>query len=325
MGAMKDYYIHLMNEPQRWVSIVYFICPKCEKPVRQEIDVPEPNYAGEKSSDMVSEGDVELHCESCDTYFDGDVWAGPAHCDINLREHPDVTISCDPPGYNRPPEDWFDDWQVPDDPTAVFMLNASELQTLVGAYAKSDGASLMNRMIFAQIFSFIEAFFCDTLVSALRRHPDRLADFAAKDGSISQTEFRAADILRDPEYVRKAVEQSLKSRLYHQFGSGKPDKGGKPRLEGVPLWYAIAFGFSMFPSESDLDKLRKCASIRHDCVHRNGKTKDDKVLNTFTKEYLLETLELAGRFVDHIDGCLKKFDLDQEIRKHAQAGLLEDF
>jgi hypothetical protein len=325
MGAMKDYYTDLMNGRQRWVSNVYFVCPVCEKPVQQEVEVPEPNYAGEKSSDMVSEGEVELHCESCDTYFDGDVWAGPAHCDIDLREYSETSVSCDPPSYDRPPEDWFDDWQIPDDPTAVFKLNASELKTLIDAHAKADGSSLMNRMIFAQIFSFMEAFLCDSLVSAFRRHPDRLADFAAKDGSISQTEFKAADILRDPDYVRKAVEHSLKSRIYHQFGSAKADKNGKAKLEGVPLWYAIAFGFTLSPSEDDLDKLRKYASLRHDCVHRNGKTKEGDILNTFSKGYLIEALILAGRFVDHIDSCLTKFDADQDARKQAQAGVFEDF
>jgi hypothetical protein len=305
LGRLKEYYHdELSMGAQRWVSEVFFICPVCSNEIRQEVDVPEPNYAGEKSSDMVSEGEVEIHCDGCDNYFDGDVWAGPAHCDITLREHPETTVSCDPPGYDRPPEDW-DDWKVPDDPASVFKANVTELHQLIDQQAQADGSSLMNRMIFAQILTFLEAYFCDTLISELRQRPDLLANFAERDGSISHTGFSASAILRDPDHVRKAVEHNLKSRLYHQFGSGKVDGKGKPKAEGVPLWYAMAFGFSLAATDNDLKSLREYAALRHDCVHRNGKTKDDKVLNLFEKTYLMEALALAERIVNHIEASIR--------------------
>lgn len=306
MGLVKEYYHdELMRNAQRWVSEIFFICPSCEHEVRLEVDVPEPNYAGEKSSEMVSEGEVDFSCDNCDQHFEGDVWAGPAHCDITLREYPDTVVSCDPPGYDRPPEDWDEDWEVPDDPAIVFKANVAELRELIENQAQNDGSSLMNRMIFAQILTFLEAFFCDTLIQGLRQRPDLLADFAERDGAISQTAFSASAILRDPDYVRKAVEHNLKSRLYHQFGSGKPDKKGKSKAEGVALWYAMAFGFALTGSDGDMQALRDYASLRHDCVHRNGKTKDDEILRVFDKAYLRDALALAERVVDHIDTSLK--------------------
>ena len=306
MGLVKEYYHdEIMRNAQRWVSEILFICPTCEHEVRLEVDVPEPNYAGEKSSEMVSEGEVEFSCDNCGQYFEGDVWAGPAHCDIALREYPETVVSCDPPGYDRPPEDWDEDWEVPDDPAIVFKANVVELRELIENQAKNDGSSLMNRMIFAQILTFLEAFFCDTLIQGLRQRPDLLADFAERDGSIAQTAFSASAILRDPDYVRKIVEHNLKSRLYHQFGSGKADKKGKSKAEGVALWYAMAFGFSLTGSDADMQGLRDYASLRHDCVHRNGKTKDDEILRVFDKAYLRDALALAERVVDHIDTSLK--------------------
>lgn len=303
---MKEYYHdELIGNAQRWVSEIYFICPTCKHEVRLEVEVPEPNYAAERSREMISEGEVEFSCDNCGQYFEGDVWAGPAHCDITLREYPETAVSCDPPGYDRPPEDWDEDWDVPDDPAIVFKANVAELKKLIENQAQNDGSSLMNRMIFAQILTFLEAFFCDALIQGLRQRPDLFADFAKRDGSIAQTTFNASAILRDPDCVRKVIENNLKSRLYHQFGSGKADKNGKPKAEGVALWYATAFGFPLTGSDADMQALRNYASLRHDCVHRNGKTKDDEILRVFDKPYLREALAVAERVVDHIETSLQ--------------------
>jgi len=236
MGRMKDYYIDMMNEPQKWVSNISFVCPSCSEHIRQDVSVPEPNYTAEKMRDMVSDGEIEIQCDACGDVFEGYCYAGPSHCDIELSDYPETNVSCDPPGYDRPPEDWFDEAEIPDDPLSVFKLNHDELLHLIETHAESDGSSLMNRMMFAQIVTFLEAFFCDMLMSKLRDHPTRLAQFAAKDGSLQQININASDVLSDPDHVRNLIEYNLKSRLYHQFGSGKVDKKGNTKREGVVLW-----------------------------------------------------------------------------------------
>lgn len=76
------------------------------------MDVPEPVYSAEKFRDMTVDGELEIECDSCGNFFIGDVWAGPAHCDIAPREHEDVNLSCSSPGYDRPPEDWNEYWEL---------------------------------------------------------------------------------------------------------------------------------------------------------------------------------------------------------------------
>lgn len=305
MGRMKDYMIDNVLNAQRWVSNVEFSCPVCGDLCNQDVDVPEPNYMAEKSRDMTVEGEVELYCEGCDNYFDGDVWAGPAHCDITLRDHEDTEVICSPPGYDRPPEDWLDDWEVPEHPKDVFALNCSELREIIENQASEYGGSLINRMIFAQVLTFLEAYFCDNLIRGLRDHPDRLVTFSEKDGAIREARISASEVLRDPNAVKNWIEFNLKNRLYHQFGSGKKTSG-KVKLEGVPLWYTMAFGFPLTPAEDDLEKLRKYATLRHDCVHRNGETKDGEKLILFDKPYLLEALETAERVVEHIHSKMQE-------------------
>ncbi|MDA5095020.1 hypothetical protein O2N63_13095 [Aliiroseovarius sp. KMU-50] len=306
MGSAKEYYFDDLGIDQHWVSKTFFTCPECGTDVHQEVEVPEPDYTAEKSRDMVTGGQVEIQCDGCGSVFEGDAWAGPAHCDIELIKYPETHISCDPPGYDRPPEDWYDESEVPDDPFSIFKSNHDELLLLIDTQAKGDGSSLLNRMIFAQILTFLEAYFCDTLITGLREHPMRLAQFAAKDGSIKQTEIKASDVLSDPDHVRKLIEHNLKSRLYHQFGSGKTDKNGKSMPEGVALWYSIAFGFALAPKDDDLEALRRYAALRHDCVHRNGVTKSDEKLTLFDKNFLQEALATANRIVNHVDDKIIK-------------------
>ncbi len=71
------------------------------------------------------------------------------------------------------------------------------------------------RMMFAQILTFLEAYFCDNLITGLRAHPKRLAEFAAKDGSIQQTEITASDVLSDPDHVRKVSVRLGRSIVRH--------------------------------------------------------------------------------------------------------------
>jgi len=306
LSKISDYYIENGEGQQRWVSNIFFICPSCDKENRYEMNVPELDFTAEKSGDMSSEGEREVTCIHCESYFYADVWVGPSHCDITLRDHPDAVISCDPPGYDRPPEDWFDDWSTPEEPTQVFDNNYHALRNIIEKQAKSDGGILMNRMIFAQILTFLEAYLCDTLIIGLRKNPERMVNFAENDGACKEAVIPMAVILREPGGAQKWLERNLKDRLYHQFGSGiKDKKSGKEKISGVPLWYRMAFGISLVPEEEYLDKLRKYAALRHDCVHRNGETKEGDKLDLFDKEYLLIALNIAKHIVQHIDAELE--------------------
>lgn len=307
MSGMTDYVIDMMMEAQRWVSRISLDCPKCHSAISQEVDVPFPDLSAEKTRDMTTDGDVQFDCEHCGEYFEGDVYAGPAHCDIELRSHDGVSVYCEPPGYDRPPEDWYDEeWTTPSDPAAVFQASLTEINVLVGAYAQDDGSTLMNRMIFTQILTSLEAFFCDTLIIGLSQHPERLQSFAARDEALKGLNFTAAAVLKDPDIIEKTVRFNLKSRLYYKFGDGKTGSDSKPKPEGVALWYLMAFGFSPTPSVDEVIKLREYALLRHDCVHRNGKTKDDEILTVFEKPFLQDALSVARRVVDHVNAEMSK-------------------
>ncbi len=289
MSRIKDY-IH----SRTWVSDVEFMCPLCQHHNNQRLPVPEPNYWADKSRDMYSEGEIEILCQGCQSYFNGDVRASPYDCFITFQDHNDTEVRCGQPIFGSPPDEWLTQWEIPDHPKSVFDSNSSELRKIINTQASIDGKSLINRMIFAQVLTFLEAYFCDNLIKGLREHPDLLAEFSEKDRAINKANIRPSDVLRDPDVVKNWIEHNLKDRIYHKFEIGD-------KRDSVPLWYEQAFGFLLTPNKNDLKKLHEYVILRHDCVHRNGETKDGKKHNIFDKNYLVEALNTADSIVAHID------------------------
>ncbi len=273
---------------QRFISDVKFSCPLCEKINSQEVEVPEPNFAiAEKTADLTAEGEVDLYCEGCGEYFEGDVQIGPHSCDITLRDYEDTMVNCDPPLY----EQLIDEFEISGHPKKTFDLNADELRDIINTHASEFGGSTINRMIFTQILTILEAYLCDNLIKGLRDNSPSLVSFSKRDGEISKKKISVSDVLSDSNFVKKLIEKDLKNRIYHRFDDKK----------GVPSWYKAAFGFSLSDDPDDIIRLRDFVSKRHDCVHRNGDEKGGKKHEHFHKPYLLEALMTAQSVVEYIN------------------------
>lgn len=277
---------------QSFVFHVEFICPKCGNLNNQEIEVPEPNFAtAEKRSNLTADGEVELCCSKCENCFEGDVQIGPYNCDITLNDYEDTMVSCDPPFY----EELIEEWEIPERPKEMFDQNAKDLRNIIDNNATQSGGDTINRMIFTQIVTILEAYLCDNLIKGLINNPALLVSFSKKDSEISKRKISVSEVLRDSDVAKNLIVQSLINRVYHRFGRDKKKE------EGVPHWYRSAFGFSLTPSPDDIKILREYAGLRHDCVHRNGKTKDEKKIDHINIAFLLEALTLAERIVEYID------------------------
>lgn len=117
---------------QSFDSEVWFQCPNCEADVHITVSVPEPDFSGEKAADMVSDGEVELHCTECGAVFDGYAFAGPSHCDIQLSDHPNTVVHADMPSYSRPfGMDEWENYVIPENPHEVFRSTIGSLRSIL--------------------------------------------------------------------------------------------------------------------------------------------------------------------------------------------------
>lgn len=276
---------------QRFISQVRFECPSCHYLVGTDVDVPELNFSAEKSSDMTSDGHVDVECPICNEVFSGYAYSGVGHCSIELDDYPNLKISAEMPFYNQP-EDW-EDYELPEDPFQIFMRTVTELRSILTAHGSEDGTSVMNRMIFSQVIAALEAYLCDSLIGNVTSSKEKMAKVVTTDQILSEVKFKLAEILSGSDLVRNQIVMSLKNRLYH-------------RIDDVSRLYKQALDVSVSPDRDSLTDLKMAIGYRHDCVHRNGIDKDGNRISVFSKEYVSGVVELAEKFANNIQNQIDK-------------------
>jgi hypothetical protein len=271
---------------QGYKSNVSFKCPECGLSVGCTIDVPEPYWMADRASDMTAEDDTELTCPDCDTEFSGHVFNQGGHCTITLHNHPDTNVEAGHAFYDGRAEDepWVD-YSVPDDPYAIFMDSYHETGDLL-ADQGGDGTRLVNRMIFSQQVTALEAYLGDTLINGALSDKMTIERLLAEEADLKDTKLTLKDILADPDIVKTQIKVHLKSILYHNIAK-------------VRALYKIVFQFDIFTllTEDERKALFKAVEYRHDCVHRNGRDKEGKLLDVFTKAYVQAHSDMLRKLV----------------------------
>lgn len=292
LGKRRDLALARMG----YFSDVAFECPKCGKDTWAPVAVPEPDFSGDKLSDITSSGEVEVPCAKCDTNFEGSADVSPGHCEIKLVQHPSTTVHSNTPYYDQvdEPDDW-ELYEVPDDPYQIFQSTIGPLTRILADYTHADTQGLLTRMVFSQAITAFEAYFCDRLIKKVITTPKAMEAILKKDGYLSEARFSLADFLSKPDIIKREIEANLRNRLYH-------------RIDEVARLYANALDISITPSRDDLVRLKTDIGYRHDCVHRNGVDKEGNRLDVLTKEYVSETIKVVAGFARHTENQVNDYD-----------------
>lgn len=261
------------------------------------IEVPEPHWMADRASDMTAEDDLDLECRECDEMFAAHVLNNGGDCEITLNDHPDVKVDAETAFYDGPAEEDWEEPEPPDNAFSVFLRSHRETWNMLKENAlPTDGSSLMNRMVFAHQISAMEAFLADTVIIHVTTKPDAMKRLLGEDADLKKEKFSLAEIAADPNLVRKAVLEHLRSLMYHNIAR-------------VRVLYQTVLNIDLFKllSKDELETLMRAVVYRHDCVHRNGHTKDGEKLVVFTPEYVEQ---IAGITRSLVDGIEKKRIID---------------
>jgi hypothetical protein len=180
-----------------------------------------------------------------------------------------------------------DDWVVPNHPHGIFMDSYQHAGDILAAHGGDDGSDLINRMLFVQQVSALEAYLCDTLLKA-KDNKESMKRLVVCDRYLRTEKYTLADIICNPDLVAETVRAYLHSLVYHD-------------LKRVNFLYRKALGVQVLREGADNSKLFKAITYRHDCVHRNGLTKDGIPLTVFTKSYVQEIADVVRSLVDQIE------------------------
>lgn len=276
-----------------------FQCPACKKSACVTVDVPEVDWCVEPLSDSLSEDDTDIECNECGAPFSVNVQNSPAGCFIEFDEYPDVEVDADEAPFSADgpdDEDWLNDY-TPPNPFDVFESNQHHLGDVLAEYGIGGtgvlkrSASVINRMVFAETISAMEAYLGDTLQSAVLKDPMAMQRMVAEDKELSAEKISLNEILGNPKIVEERVQTYLRGLLYHN-------------LAKIEVIFSFALKIEIFPDKELKRRLHKTIVLRHDVVHRNGRDKEGNEQH-FPTQLVEETMDDVKTFVDLVENSVQ--------------------
>jgi hypothetical protein len=274
---------------QVFESDIRLTCPKCESDISTSIPVPEPNWGeAEELSDLHSDDISHFACPKCNFEHEAMVTFSHGECSVKLTEFPETCVDAQPAFFSPPEEeDWlFND--ISDEPYVYFAATHEALSKLLGETDEVLGNGIVNRMIFAQHVSAMEAYLADALIRAISGNATAIANLLKDERELKKLKFSLDQINEEPNLVVNEVIKYLKGLIFHN-------------LTKIDRIYQMAFNIRILEDSDDNQLLLEAIKYRHDCVHRNGQTKEGETLNVFTDEYVSKVGSSIANIVERID------------------------
>jgi len=141
------------------------------------------------------------------------------------------------------------------------------------------------QMLYANVITMLETYLSDLFTTAIMTDRALFRKFVETNPEFREQKIRLSEVLEVSEQIDQMVKGHLTDLVWH-------------KLDRVKEMFSAVLGVD-FPK--DMSELFKAIVVRHDIVHRSGKTKDgtDHVLTAADVTKLIETVDA---FVSEIDG-----------------------
>lgn len=168
-----------------------------------------------------------------------------------------------------------------------FQLNNVNIKKILDIEYPEELQLTMYSMLYAQVVTSIEAYLSSSFISTVLPSKDLMLKTIATDKSLADRKFDLKDAFTIQEKVESIVAEHLQNVIFHNIEKVKP-------------MYRDVLDIEI---GSSLRWLFKAVTIRHDCVHRCGKTKEG-ITNQITKGDVEQLIRNAVKFVAHIEAEL---------------------
>jgi len=142
----------------------------------------------------------------------------------------------------------------------------------------------MNKMLFVNVITTLETFLSDAFIGTVLKDKQLLKDFVRLNSDFSERKFTLNEIFERIDTIEKEVKIYLLGLIWHN-------------LAKVQQMYHSVLHID-FPENMKL--IYKGIAIRHDIVHRNGKTKSGEDV-TITRDELIKLMDEVHSFAETID------------------------
>ena len=279
-------------------------CPNCHSVCETWTDyLPRPNVDAEAASDAEVVVSHEIECERCGDTCEVVVTAHLTGWSAHLADDPRHAVTVNHLDYGD--DDWLEELEPEPHPYTNYKTAVAEWRNLLRSLGEEDGSSGINRMLLVQLFSVLEAYLADALISLVHRNVAVQNAIVSWHEELRTEKVTLLSITENPNIVRDMVISKLRLIQFHRF----------ERVNGM---VRASLKHHLLPTDkTERDFVIQSAKIRHGCVHRNGNDDEGKPFGNVTRRYLeqLEAhfSEIAVRLDEVIDDFEKpkvEFDAD---------------
>lgn len=156
---------------------------------------------------------------------------------------------------------------------ASFLAAVGTIERLLEVELDPDLEIQHFRLLFVNVITAMETYLSDLFIREVTRDETVLRKFVETNPEYQKEKAPISDIYRLMEGIKQKVQDHLTGITWHN-------------VERVMPMYKATLGIEL---PSDLSKLLRAVALRHDIVHRNGKSKDgkEKVVDKDTVRHLI--------------------------------------
>jgi hypothetical protein len=273
-------------------TTIRFNCPVCSKPNEQVIPVPDVNWGVEPLGDSLSVDDDVVVCQHCDEHLSAHIENSPSFCSVEFEDYPGHPVDADDaPFALENANDWLQ-WDPPPKPYDELreaMIGMNKIASL--PLNQLISLPQVIRMAYAQTVAALEAYLGDTLITRVMNDHEKIRKMATGSDDLKQEKLTLDVVLDNPNIVRDKVHDYLRDILFHN-------------LAKADALYKIALGFGLLGDKDRNKRLFRAVQLRHDIVHRNGKSKDGVAVQIepdHVKALIADVLSLARDVEDKLN------------------------
>lgn len=164
------------------------------------------------------------------------------------------------------PGDYDDEWfeSISGNVLSRFTLDQdlNGVEALLGLATGHELASRLRRLLFANVITALETYLSDTFMNRVLQDPERIQAHLDADPRFKERKVPYKDVLREAAKLEQAVRSELLDMVWHDLSRVKP-------------MYKAALGVDL----GEIGDLMKDVLVRHDIVHRNGRSKTGELVD----------------------------------------------
>ena len=170
---------------------------------------------------------------------------------------------------------------------ANFLHGLQDIRHLAHSPVNSDSAACLLRLLYINVITALETYLSDAFTNTVLNDPGLLRKLIENAPKFQKKKINLSDIYRAVDHAEGEAREYLRQIIWHNLFRVKPMYRDVLKVN--------------FP---DAAPILRAVEIRHDLVHRNGKTSDGEAI-PIDKGHVLSLADEAKKLVEEIDGQLQ--------------------